>query len=190
MAESITIKVNQMAPNFALIDIFGKKINLNNYKGKKVLVGFFRHAGCPFCNVRVHNLQRHQQAFEELGLRMIFFFESTSETLSKHKFHTDLNPIPLIADPEKVWYNQYGIENSKLKSAISHITSIFPTAIRAKLKGIPVHMMEGKESINTIPAEFLINENGIVKVVHYARGLNDRMRMETILDFAKNKLND
>ncbi|MEQ8237560.1 MAG: AhpC/TSA family protein, partial [Cyclobacteriaceae bacterium] len=129
------------------------------------------------------------QEFEQLGLSMIFFFESTKKTLLKHKFHAELNPIPLIADPKKVWYEHYGIENSKLKSAISHITSIFPIAIRAKLKGLPVHTMEGKESINTIPAEFLIDENGMVRVVHYARGLNDRMRMETILDFAKGKLN-
>lgn len=188
MSESITLSINKEAPIFDLVDIFGKRIDLKAYRGKKVLIGFFRHAGCPFCNVRVHNLQRRSADLKSKGLEMIFFFESTIETLTKHKFHVDVNPIPLISDSEKIWYDKYGIENSKMKSAISHITSIFQTAIKAKLNGLPVHTMEGKESINTIPAEFLLDEKGIVKVVHYAQGLNDRMKMETIYEFVEGEL--
>lgn len=185
MTASINITVNAPAPVFELTDIFDRKINLRDYRGKKVLVAFFRHAGCPFCNVRVYNLQKRVDEFRAKNLEMIFFFESEQKVLRNHKFHMEVNPIPLIADPEKVWYNIYGVEHSALKSAVSHVTSIFQTAIRAKLKGLPVHTMEGKESINTIPAEFLIDEKGMVKKVHYARGLNDRMKLELIRRFAE-----
>lgn len=184
MSQSITLNVNTPAPVFELKDIFGRKILLSDYLGKKVLVAFFRHAGCPFCNVRVYNLQKHVEEFRSGNLEMIFFFESEERVLRNHKFHMDVNPIPLISDPEKTWYTIYGVEHSVLKSTLSHLTSILQTAIRAKLKGLPVHTMEGKESINTIPAEFLIDERGIIQKVHYARGLNDRMKLEMIRRFA------
>jgi peroxiredoxin len=185
MPESINLTVNLPAPDFDLIDIFDRKIKLSDYRGKKVLIAFFRHAGCPFCNVRVYNLQKRVEEFRAKNLEMIFFFESTKETLLNHKFHREVNPIPLIADPEKIWYDKYGVETSAMKSAVSHVTSILQTAIRAKMKGLPVHTMEGSESINTIPAEFLIDEKGVVKKVHYARGLNDRMKLELIAQFAE-----
>ncbi len=183
MKESITLEVNKFAPDFDLTDIFGRKVHLRDYRGKKVLLGFFRHAGCPFCNLRVYNLQRRSEELKAKNLEMIFFFESEEAVLKQHTFHQQVNPIPLIADPDKIWYDAYGVENSKLKSAISHVTSILQTTIQAKMKGLPVHMMEGKESINTIPAEFLIDEKGLIKHVHYAKGLNDRMKLEFIFRF-------
>ncbi|PIB35701.1 alkyl hydroperoxide reductase [Reichenbachiella sp. 5M10] len=184
MSESLTLTINTPSPNFDLIDIFDRRVNLKDYRGKKVLVAFFRHAGCPFCNIRVHRLQKRHAEFKALGLEMIFFFESEAKVLKSHAFHIDVNPIPLIADPEKVWYTKYGIESSGMKSAISHATTFFQTVIQAKMKGLPVHMMEGKESIKTIPAEFLLDEKGMVKKVHYAKNLTDRMKLETIAEFA------
>ena len=65
-----------------------------------------------------------------------------------------------------------------------HITSFLQTVLKAKMKRLPVHLMKGKESINTIPAEFLIDENGIVKKVHYARRLNDELSLDLISKFA------
>ena len=44
--------------------------------------------------------------------------------------------------------------------------------------------MADGESINTIPAEFLIDKDLILKKVHYAQGLNDRINMDIIKTFA------
>jgi kynurenine formamidase len=52
------------------------------------------------------------------------------------------------------------------------------------MKGLPVHMMSEKESISTIPAEFLIDEKGIIKKVHYATKLNDQLSVDVIKAFA------
>ncbi|MBU2916310.1 peroxiredoxin-like family protein [Reichenbachiella agariperforans] len=185
MSESLTLAINTLAPTFDLTDIFDRRINLKDYRGKRVMVGFFRHAGCPFCNIRIHRLQKKHAAFKALGLEMIFFFESEEKVLKSHEFHVDVNPIPLISDPDKIWYQKYGIESSGVKSAVSHVTSFFQTVVEAKMKGLPVHMMEGNESIKTIPAEFLIDDKGMVRKVHYARSLTDRMKLETISKFAE-----
>ena len=185
MKERILLQVNALAPVFEVVDIFNRKINLKDYRGKRVLLGFFRHAGCPFCNMRVHRLQARYKELKALGLEMIFFFESDAETLLGNMFHKSVSPIPLIADPLKLVYDGYGIENSALKSAKSHITSFFSNAVQAKIKGIPVHWMAGNESISTIPAEFLINEYGVVYKLLYSTSLTDRMSVETIFEFAK-----
>ncbi len=182
--ERITLDINVSAPSFILKDAFGRMINLQDYKGKKVFIGFFRHAGCPFCNLRVHFLQKKYNELKDKNLEMIFFFESNEKVLLSSAFHKEISPIPLISDPEKIWYETYGIENSALKSTVSHLTSFIQTAIKAKMKGLPMHTMAGGESINTMPAEFLLDENLIIRKVHYSKGLNDRMSIEHIIDFA------
>lgn len=185
MSENILLKINSTAPIINAKDIFDRQINLKDYQGKKVLVAFFRHAGCPFCNMRVHQLQQKEQELKAKNLEMIFFFESDEATLKRNVFHQSISPVPLIADPTQNWYTAYGVESSAFKSTVSHITSIIPAVIKAKLKGLPVHMMAGNESINTIPAEFLIDEKGIIKTVYYSKRLNDRMALKVIEDFAE-----
>lgn len=182
----ITLDLNVSAPAFELKDVFGRMIDLQKYKGKKVFIGFFRHAGCPFCNLRVHFLQKHHEELKAKNLEMIFFFESKERILLSSMFHKEISPIPLISDPEKIWYQTYGIESSAAKSTRSHLTSFIQTAIKAKIKGLPMHMMGGNESIKTIPAEFLLDEDSIIRKIHYAKGLNDRMSIDHIFDFAEN----
>ncbi|MBX2843001.1 MAG: AhpC/TSA family protein [Flammeovirgaceae bacterium] len=182
----VTLDLNVSAPIFNLKDVFGRSINLEDYKGKKVFIAFFRHAGCPFCNLRVHFLQKKHEELRAKNLEMIFFFESPEKVLLNSTFHKEISPIPLIADPEKIWYETYGIENSKSKSMKSHLTHFIQTAVKAKLKGLPLHLMAENESINTIPAEFLVDENLIIRKIHYAKGLNDRMSMDHIYDFIGN----
>jgi len=179
------IETNIVAPLFNLKDIFGRMINLEEYRNRRVFIGFFRHAGCPFCNIRVHALSKKHKELQAKGMEMIFFFESPENLLLKSIFHKEVSPIPLIADPKKTCYAQYGIENSGYKSAVSHLTSFVQTAFKARKLDVPMHMMAGGESISTMPAEFLIDKNLIVKKVHYADGLTDRLGMDILEKFAK-----
>ena len=183
--ERVILDLNVTAPVFDLMDIYDRRIDLSSYKGKKVFVGFFRHAGCPFCNLRVHYLQKHHEKWSEMGMEMIFFFESPKDLLLKSSFHKGVSPIPLIGDPEKIWYETYGIEQSAAKSTKSHLTKFIQTAIKAKWNKLPLHPMAAGESINTIPAEFLIDETGVIRKIHYANGLTDRMSIDTIYEFAE-----
>lgn len=182
----MTLKKNILAPVFNLKDIFGRTIDLNAYRNSKVLIAFFRHAGCPFCNLRVHALSKMHDELKSKGLEMIFFFESKEKVILRSSFHTGVSPIPIISDPEKVWYNTYGLEPSGYKSAISHLTSFVQTAIKAKAAGLPVHMMADGESINTIPAEFLLDKGLVIRKLHYSQTLNDRLEIADIKAFADN----
>lgn len=184
---NMKLEKNVFAPHFALKDIYGRMIDLNNFSDKKILIAFFRHAGCPFCNLRVHNLKKVYPEFRDKGLEMIFFFESKEPVLLRSIFHKEVSPVPLISDPGKVWYEKYGLEESKSKSVMSHVTSFVQTAIKAKVAGVPMHPMADGESFNTIPAEFLVDKGLVIKRLHYSEGLNDRLDIEDIRQFAEEK---
>ena len=175
---------NITAPVFRLKDVFGRMIDLQDYKNNRVLLAFFRHAGCPFCNLRVHTLTKIHQELKSLGMEMIFFFESKEKVILRSSFHQGVSPIPIISDPEKIWYNTYGLETSGYKSAVSHLTTFVQTAIKAKANGLPIHMMADGESINTMPAEFLLDKGLMIKKLHYSQRLNDRLDVQEIKAFA------
>jgi len=179
------IEPNIPAPVFNEKDIYGRQINLEDYKDRKVLIAFFRHAGCPFCNLRVHYLSKAHESLKAAGLDMIFFFESKAQIILRSSFHRGTSPIPILSDPAKQWYNAYGLESSGAKSAISHLTSFVQTTFKAKSLGLPVHLMASGESISTMPAEFLLDKGLVVKRVHYSERLNDRLEIGDIEKFAK-----
>lgn len=190
LAQTPTMKLTKdlPAPVFKLKDIYGRMIDLATYEDNKVFIGFFRHAGCPFCNLRVHALTKVNNELKAKGLEMIFFFESKESVLLRSTFHKEVSPIPLISDPEKRWYNAYGLESSGYKSAISHISTFVQTAYKASSMGLPIHLMADGESIKTMPAEFLIGKGLIIKEVHYADRLNDRMDIGKIRAFVEREV--
>lgn len=178
------LETNVDAPYFKLMDIYDREIDLNNYRDKRLFIGFFRHAGCPFCNLRVHALTKIHEELKSKGMEMIFFFESKKEVLLRSIFHKEVSPIPLISDPQKLMYAAYGLEPSAAIATKSHLLSFVQTAFKASMAGVPIHLMADGESINTIPAEFLIDKGLVVKKVHYAKGLNDRISIDIVKDFA------
>lgn len=174
-----------IAPIFELKDIFGRTINLAGYKDKKVLLCFFRHAGCPFCNLRVHSLSKIHRDLQNKGLEMIFFFESKESIILRSSFHTGISPIPIISDPQKVWYGNYGLESSALKAGMSIFTTFVQTSLKAKALSLPNHLMADGESVKTMPAEFLLDRGLVVKHAYYSGSLNDRMDLNIIKEFAE-----
>lgn len=178
------LQKNITAPYFALDDIYNRRIDLKDYSEKKILIAFFRHAGCPFCNLRVHALTKVHEELRSHGMEMIFFFESKAPVILRSSFHQSVSPIPIIADPDKRWYAAYGIEESARKSAVSHLTSFVSTAYEAYRKKLPVHLMASGESISTMPAEFLVDPGLVIRHLHYSQRLNDRMDIDVIKDFA------
>jgi thioredoxin-dependent peroxiredoxin len=181
------LQIYHKAPYFKVKDVFGRIIDLNDYNEKRILIAFFRHAGCPFCNLRVHALTKIQPELKSKGMEMIFFFESKENVILRSSFHKGISPIPLISDPDKVWYALYGLEESAAKSAISHLTSFIPTVIQAKKAGVPVHLMESGESISTMPAEFLVGPGLVLQKVLYSERLNERLDLEEVKAFAMKK---
>lgn len=178
------LEINYLAPNFSREDVFGRQVDLSAYSGRKLLLAFFRHAGCPFCNLRVHTLMKDYEKLRDAGMDMVFVFESMKRVILRSSFHQEISPIPLIADPERELYSAFGLEQDNVKAVLSHLRSYIPTAIQAMKKGVPNYYMKGEEAMSTLPAEFLIDENTVIRSLKYSTSLTDRMSMEEIHAFA------
>ena len=169
------------APDFTVKDLNGAEVKLSAYRGKKVLLTFYRFADCPFCNLRVNLLMRKTEKLEKEGLVMLAFFYSHAENMKKFTKHHKPT-FPVIPDPELTTYLQYGVEDGGMMAAI--FTMLFHpfAAMIAMMKGYFPSTIDG--SVTGLPADFLIDEEGVIKAAHYGSNFSDHLGIDTIEKFA------
>ncbi len=175
---------NKPAIDFSVKDIYGHPIKLSDFKGKKIHLGFFRNVNCPFCNLRVHQLSKLKEAFESKNLKTIYFFESDPKILHKSIFHREISPIPLVGDPKREIYSIYGVEASMMKMMS---TFLAPGTMRDMKAGRALNLPKEKDKDATqslIPADFLIDEQFIIRKAHYGKNMNDHIAINEIKRFA------
>lgn len=172
----------EFAPEFQVRDIEGNTHSIEKYKGKKILLSFYRNAGCPVCNYRFHELENDRKLWEEKGLVLLSIYESSTENL---KLLADTNHFyqNLVADPEGLLYDKYSVEENKGKLAKGFLHGAKQKSAKGKKLFTKAIKQDGKP--NRIAADFLIDENGNLIAVYYGKYLGDRMPVE----FIKSKLN-
>ncbi len=99
------------APDFHVTTVQGKEVNLSDYRGRRLLLSFYRFATCPFCNLRVHRLLQKRAAYQARNLELLAVFPSREELLLQYVSRQD-ERLPIISDPERRLYQAYGIETS------------------------------------------------------------------------------
>ncbi|RED51712.1 redoxin domain-containing protein [Cohnella lupini] len=172
------------APLFHSTDQSGLPVILENYLGRKVLLAFFRNSACALCNTRVHHFIQQYSKWRQQGLEIIAVFESPEANL-RDNVGRQTAEFPLIADPEALLYDKYGVETSeeKVQATLSDVnTKNFIS--EAEALGFKLIKEEGA-NFHRIPAEFLIDREGIVQVAHYGRLITDHLPIETINGFTE-----
>lgn len=170
------------ALDFTAKDILGNDIRLSSYKGKKIILSFYRNVSCPFCNRRIHQIMGHNLRLKQSGTQMILLFESTTDKLLSSVFHQGISPWPLIGDPNKRIYHQYSLENSIVKVA----KSMFTTDLRRAQKDVETLNLpiDKDASLTLMPADFFIDENFKIVKAHYGRNLDDHVSLDALKTFA------
>ena len=166
--------------NFTATDLYGDQFSLNDYRGKAVILSFFRNSTCPFCLKRVFDLSVQQLHWRKKGVEVICVFTSPSEELinfHKNKF----DRLRVIPDPNLNLYQQYGIEKS-LSGFFKGIILRFSTMIYGFLNGAKIT----KNPHRTIlPADFLIDPEGSIVKLHYGTNAADNIPMEHLQNFVR-----
>ncbi|MWV45918.1 redoxin domain-containing protein [Paenibacillus sp. HJL G12] len=172
-----------IAPFFQVEDQKDQSVSLETYRGRKVLLAFFRNSACALCNLRVHQFIQRYASWQQQGMDVIAFFESPEANLHKYVGQQDA-PFPLIADPEARIYELYGVETSeaKVQATLSQPGIHEEIAARVEAAGFKL-MPEAGSNFNRIPAEFLIDENGMIRVAYYGEFITDHLPFETIDQF-------
>jgi peroxiredoxin len=175
------IENNQKAINFSCNDYLGNPINLSDYKGKKVLLSFFRGAACPFCNLRVHQLIQRHKEFEQKGINIISFFAATAEQISEYAGKQSA-PFVIIPDASLEVYKQYGIEQSKS----GMYKAMLKPMKMMKIMFSGFFNMKASKDKPIIPADFLIDENQNIIKTYYGKDFGDHLPIQEILNWNNN----
>jgi peroxiredoxin len=169
------LRTGASAPAFDVSDVHGRWISLAAYFGRPLLLSFFRSAVCPLCNMRLWHLLQRYPTYQQQGLRIIAFFESTPEYAYDYleRFHA---PFPLVADPEASVYERYGLGTSWLGTARGTMRrSVYREARRRGLGDWRLlagfFAMDGKKF--RMPADFLLGPDLRVRSAHYGRDSGD-----------------
>lgn len=176
-----------IAPDFTFTGINGVPLHLSDLRGRKVLLAFFRNAACAMCNLRVRHFIRRYNQWSLLGLEIVAVFESPETSMSQYVGRQDA-PFPIISDPQADLYNLYGVEVSeeKVKATMADANTQKFVA-EAAAEGFTLTPEEGS-NFYRIPAEFLIDDNGIVQDAHYGQLVIDHLPLDVIDRFASSNI--
>jgi peroxiredoxin len=176
------LEIGMAAPDFETADVFGNPIRLKGLAGKPLLLSFFRNAACAMCNLRVHKLIQKYPVYHAAGLEIITIFESPKESITEY-VGKQAAPFPIIADPEAHLYNLYGVEISESKVEQTMALPELPAYVAEAAAAGFVLTKEPGSNFYRMPADFLINEQGMISAVRYAEFVQDHMPFEVIEDF-------
>lgn len=177
----IQLKPGDAAPAFETWDVSGtRRIDLLRYRGRHVLLSFYRYASCPLCNLRVHDLAQMHASWQARGLDMLAVFQSPSDKMRQYVGEQHA-PFPLIPDPEQKLYALYGVDHSWvgfLKAWGTRLPEIGRSVIG---KGYLPGSVEG--GIHRIPADFVIDPHGRIAEAYYGQDIGDHLPVKRIEDY-------
>lgn len=174
------ITPSQAAPAFTIKDVDGNTVKLSDFKGKKVLLSFYRNVGCPVCNVRFHELQEQSDYFKTKGLVVLAVYESTPEHMKQYLSGEAPYAI-MIPNADLSLYKLYEVEQSMGKV----MKGMFHGAMGKMKEGKRLFKRKMKQdgSMSRIGADFLIDKQGNVKTAYYGKYLGDHVPISDIKKF-------
>jgi len=169
--------------NIRLPAIDGSMFDTESVKGKPFMLSFFRFASCPFCNLRVNELVKR---FDEFGndFTIVAVFDSPLDNLKRHA-EGHKAPFPILADESNKYYREYSIERS-VWGMLKGMFFRMPTLLKGMFKGYVPTTLKG--SITTMPADFLIDRDGIIQVAYYGKDEGDHLPFDTVKDFSMKQI--
>jgi len=165
------------APDFSALDLDGQTRTLGQYAGRPLLLQFYRYAGCPMCDLRLHEFARAYPPLGQRGLEVVAFFHSSAEALRRH-FARRPMPFPVLGDPRRAIYGRYGVETSLLRLLTS---ALRPSFYRDWLRSMRHGYWGGFDARMTgMPADFLIGPDQVIRLVHLGRDIGDHMSVAAV----------
>ena len=107
-----TLKIGDKAPGFSVKDQHGKTINLEDFKGKKVVLFFYPKASTPGCTAEACNLRDNYQDFQSKGYEILGASADSEKRQMNFSTKQEL-PYSLLADEDKEVIMAYGVWGPK-----------------------------------------------------------------------------
>ncbi|MGV6846588.1 MAG: thioredoxin-dependent thiol peroxidase [Lutibacter sp.] len=107
-----TLKAGDQAPQFEALNQDGKTINLQQFKGKKLVLFFYPKASTPGCTMEACNLRDNYELFLNKGYEVLGVSADSAKRQLNFKTKNNL-PYDLLADESKTVINAYGVWGPK-----------------------------------------------------------------------------
>lgn len=172
------VKTGEEALDFTAETWKGETLELKSLSGSKVWLAFFRYAACPLCNLRVHEMMKKNERYEEAGLKIVAVFQSPPEKMAEYVGKLD-PPFPLIADPQEKLYKLYGLGSSPV--GFMNPGMLWKIAKAYKSGVLKIGAPDG--TVDRIPGDFLIDENGVVRDIFNGSDISDHIPFDRINAF-------
>ena len=169
------------APDISLPATDGSTFKMSDYKGKRVILTFFRFSSCPFCNIRINRIVKRWNEFPEDTVMVGVFDAKIGELTKRMKKHNA--PFTIVADESFEHFEKNSVMKSFSRFMWGAMRSPL-TFMQASLKGyFPMTMSLSKLSL--IPVDILIGEDGKVVEAHYCKDTVDHIPIDKMISFAK-----
>lgn len=175
------LQKGELAPAFKARDYRNNEIDLKNYRGKKILLSFHAFGSCPFCNLRARELGDEYQEWKLSEFKMIHVFPSSQKIIGE--FAGKDNPeFPIISDPNKNIFKTYAVNKSVfgMFKGFLKVKQLFRAFEEVNL----IESLKNNDAaMHQLPADFLIDEDGIIQEAYYSKSTSDHLSIEKIRNF-------
>ena len=107
-----TLKPGDKAPSFSSKDQNGNTINLDDFKGSKLVIYFYPKDNTPGCTAQACDLRDNYEHLLKNGYKVLGVSADSEKSHQKFISKYDL-PFPLIADTDKEVLKAYGVWGPK-----------------------------------------------------------------------------
>ncbi len=108
----ITLKKGDKAPEFSGLDQDGKIRQLEDYKGKKLVVFFYPKANTPGCTAEACDLRDNFERFKANNYELLGVSADSAKAQTKFRDKYEF-PFPLLADEDKSVIDAFGVWGPK-----------------------------------------------------------------------------
>lgn len=114
------LNVGDKAPDFESVDQNGKKVSLNSFKGKPVVLYFYPKDDTPGCTAEACNFRDNSSEYSKHGVVVLGVSVDSSSSHRKFADKFNLN-FTLVADDSKKISKEYGTLGERSASRVTYL---------------------------------------------------------------------
>lgn len=143
---------------------------------------FRRFAGCPICNLHMHEVAARHDEIKQAGITEVAVFHSSADRLRRYLAEL---PFAVVADPERKLYDEFAVHNS-IRGILSR--DVLRAVGRGMRQSRSARSLAGSlgptENHLGMPADFLIAPDGAVIARNYGEHADDQWSVDELLKLA------
>ncbi len=180
------INVGEKMPDFVFNTGYRTGVRLYDGTAEKTVLWVVRYIGCPPCRYDAHVIGQRISEFKEKNTNVFVLMQSDQAHIQEDLERTgepDL-AVEIISDPDMVIYKALDIraaaDKTELRGEGEEYERYLAKGAATKEAGYTHGDYEGDEL--QLPAQFIIDRDGIVLFANYARSMGGMLTVDELLE--------